>query len=91
MPGLSGGWFIFFTVQGPMLAVESVLKRWARKSRLELPLWAAVPLTWAVLLAVADYFFFPPPMKSGLADDTVAHLTHGYQQLWARGQKLLRS
>jgi hypothetical protein len=89
--GVSGGWFIFFAMQGPMLAAESVLKRWARKGKVELPLWAAIPLTWAVLLAAADWFFFPPPMKTGLADDVVAHLTRAYQQLWERGQALLQA
>ena len=90
VPGVSGGWFTFFAMQGPMLAAESALKRWARRSRRELPLWAAVSLTWAVLLAAADYAFFPPPMKTGLADETVQHLTQAYQQLWARGQAVFK-
>ena len=82
MPGVSGGWLVFFSMQGPMLAVESVLRRWLRKSKREVPLWAAIPMTWSVLLAAAHLFFFPPPVESGLADAVVSRLGETYARLW---------
>ena len=86
MPGVSGGWLCFFAMQGPMLAVESVLKRWMRKGKREVPLWAAILLTWSVLLAAAHLFFFPPPVESGLADAVVSRLGETYARLWPCAQ-----
>lgn len=88
-PGASGGWFIFFAIQGPILAVESELKRWARKNKLELPRSIAVPLTLVILLTLGNFFFFQPPMHSGLADRVVNSLMQSYEAMWTAGREML--
>ena len=89
VPGVSGGWFIFFAIQGPLLAAESELKRWARKRRLEVPRWIAIPVTITLLLTLGDYFFFQPAMQSGLADRVVHSLMHSYEAMWSTATHLV--
>ncbi len=89
VPGATGGWFIFFAIQGPLLAVESELKRWARKRKLEVPRWVAIPLTITLLLTLGDYFFFKPAMQSGLADRVVQSLMQTYTAMWSTARNML--
>ena len=81
-PGATGGWFIFFAIQGPLLAVESALVKWARKRRLTLPRWAAIPLTLTLAMTLGDFLFFRPAIESGLADRVVDSLRETYQSMW---------
>ena len=49
-----------FTLQGPVMCVEALLKREAAKRKLLLRPFEACLLTLAVLFTMAYYLFFPP-------------------------------
>ncbi|CAL8472040.1 g11582 [Coccomyxa elongata] len=87
--GVSGGWFIFFSIQGPLLAVESELRRWARRNKVEVPHWMAILVTLTLLITLGDFFFFKPPMETGLADTVVESLMHTYGAMWTSARHLL--
>lgn len=86
---MSGGWFIFFSIQGPLLAVESELRRWARRNKVEVPRWIATLVTLTLLITLGDFFFFKPPMETGLADRVVESLMHTYGAMWTSARHLL--
>lgn len=65
------GWLIFFSIQGPIVAIENVIKRQLKQNRIQLPWLLRVAMTIAALLTVADKYFFPPVVGSGLADHVV--------------------
>ena len=54
-------WFLFFTIQGPLVCVEAVVR-----SKLRLRGMVAVPVTCALLLAMGSWLFFPPAVRTGL-------------------------
>lgn len=57
---MTGHWLLFFSMQAPLLAVESELRREMKRRGWHVPIWAAVPLTLSFLLLLADWLFFPP-------------------------------
>ncbi|KAK9830467.1 hypothetical protein WJX72_011911 [[Myrmecia] bisecta] len=67
-------WLIYFSIQGPLVLVEIMLKRAAKRRNSRLPAWASIPLTWVVLIWVAHHFFFPPTTETGLADRVLDQL-----------------
>jgi hypothetical protein len=90
-PATAGRWFIFFTSQGPLLAAESSLMKWARKRKIQLPHWAAILLTLSFLMAIGDYFFFRPAIETGLADRVVNSLMGTYKSMWEALQHVLQA
>ena len=77
-------WFLFFSMQGPLLAAESELKKWAKGRKIELPRPVAIVLTCSFLLLLGDYLFFYPAVHSGLADRVVGSLSQTYKGLYRR-------
>ena len=75
MRGVEWRWFLFFSLQGPLLAAESELKKWAKGRKIELPRPAAIVLTCSFLLLLGDALFFYPAVHSGLADRVVGSLS----------------
>ena len=65
------GWLTFFSIQGPIVAVETVIRRQLKQHHIQLPRVVRIAVTVGVLLAIADTFFFPPLTHSGLADHVV--------------------
>lgn len=65
------GWLLFFSIQGPIVAIENVIRQQLKQNRIQLPWPLRVAMTIAVLLTVADKYFFPPVVLSGLADHVV--------------------
>eukprot|EP00877_Chromochloris_zofingiensis_P012585 jgi/Chrzof1/7580/Cz02g29020.t1 len=59
-PYYPGPWFMFFFIQGPLLAVEMRVHKHLRATHKQLPFTAAWTLTTACLLLTAYMFFFPP-------------------------------
>jgi hypothetical protein len=59
-------WVTFFTVQGPIMVAETVLKHYAKRAGLRLPYAASVFLTNFLLIVVARPLFFGPCDWSGL-------------------------
>ena len=58
MRGVEWRWFLFFSLQGPLLALESELKKWAKGRKIELPRPAAIALTCGFLLLLGVFLFF---------------------------------
>ena len=82
MPGISGGWFLWFALQSPLLLAESALRDWASQRGIKLPAWARNALTWAVLLPLADLTYYRQDAVSGLQEDCQRDLQRTFGQLW---------
>lgn len=77
-----GGWFWYFTLQGPLVLIEAVLKSWAAARRIQLPRLVANVLTCAVCMTMATWLFFPPAERdSPLAEYVAADITKTMQPL----------
>ncbi len=61
-------WLTFFSIQVPFMALETVGKKVMKQQHMRLPRWLSILMTMAVLLFLADTFFFPPCLETGLAD-----------------------
>lgn len=61
-------WLTFFSVQVPFMALETVGKQVMKQQHMRLPRWLSILMTMAVLLFLADTFFFPPCLETDLAD-----------------------
>lgn len=59
-------WLAFFTLQGPIMVVEAVLKHYAKAAGFKLPYAVSVFLTNFLLIVVARPLFFGPCDWSGL-------------------------
>lgn len=59
-------WFTFFSIQAPIMAVEAVLVKWAKRRGLLLPRAVSIFLTNFLLIVVANPFFFGPCDWSGM-------------------------
>jgi len=55
--GQTGHWLAFFSLQGPLVILESYVKK---HCGFKLPRWCQVLTTISLLLLVGHYFFFPP-------------------------------
>ena len=64
-------WLTFFSIQAPVIAVETFVRQQLKQHRIHLPHVVQVFVTIAILLAIADAFFFPAVVNSGLADHVV--------------------
>lgn len=71
---LSGYWMAFFTLQGPLLVLESIGRRWLKKKGITVPTLVAIPLTLGLLLTLGDLLFFPDIVRMGIADQVVGNL-----------------
>ena len=89
MPGISGGWLLWFTLQSPLLLAESALRTLAQRQRLRVPAVLGNVLTWIVLLCVAHLTYFRQDAVSGLQDDCRQDLQRTYGPLWSRMQGYL--
>lgn len=78
---ITGHWFLFFTIQAPITALESEIKRWAKRREIALPRWLSIPLTLGLMLVLADWFFFPPCLITGLDDRVTNSMRNNVQGL----------
>lgn len=63
----TGEWLIFFSLQGPIVVLEAIIRRWGRAQGLRPPpRLVAVPYTLLTLLIIAHFYFFPPAISSGI-------------------------
>ena len=69
-------WLLFFTLQGPLLCVEALLKPHLPRSRLLL-----TPVCLLLLLRLGGALFFPVAMRTGLDTRVVAALTQRAQEV----------
>ena len=74
-------WLTFFTIQVPLIALESIGKKLMKRYHLHLPHWVSIMATMAVLLWIADAFFFPPCLETGLADRVLHAIQGNVRQL----------
>ena len=63
-----GKWLVFFSVQGPLLALEALVKAAGKRMGVKLPVLLAIPCTLGILLLLADKYFIPPVVDTGLVD-----------------------
>jgi hypothetical protein len=89
MPGISGGWLLWFALQSPLLLAESALRGWARRRRLNVPAAVGNALTWVVLLGLAHWTYFRQDAVSGLQADCRQDLQRTYGPLWSCMQSYL--
>jgi hypothetical protein len=59
-------WFVFFSVQAPIMAIEAILIKWAKSRQLMLPRPVSIFLTNFLLIVVANPLFFGPCDWSGM-------------------------
>jgi hypothetical protein len=71
---VSGYWLAFFTVQGPVLLVESLGRRWLKLRGMAMPSFLSIPLTLGILLTLGDLLFFPDVTRMGIAGQIVQNL-----------------
>ena len=76
-------WLSFFTIQIPFLALEAYSKRLLKQCNFQVPRWISVPVTLAVLMWMADTFFFPPCLETDLANRVVNAIKDNVRQLIA--------
>ena len=74
-------WLTFFTIQIPFLALEAAGKSLLKKHHLHVPRWISVLATLAVLMWMADTFFFPPCIETDLAERVVQTIKVNVSQL----------
>lgn len=78
---MTGHWFVFFTIQAPIVALESSIKRVFKHRGHELPWWLSIPLTLGLMLILADWFFFPPCFITGLDEKVTSSMRNNIQGL----------
>lgn len=71
---VSGYWLTFFSVQGPLLVMESMARRWMKLRGLAVPKVLSIPLTLGLMLFLGDLFFFPDVTRMGIAGQVVQNL-----------------
>jgi hypothetical protein len=80
-PYLPGYLFLFFFAQGPLMVAEKIIYRSLKQKQLQVPTIVRMLLPNLVLLLTARLFFFPPVMKSGLADLMLEHVSNNIKSL----------
>ena len=81
---LSGFWMAFFSLQGPLLVLESFLRsKWRALGGRNIPNALAVPWTILLLLFMGHVLFFPDIERMGLTDDAVENLAAILLPKWA--------
>lgn len=80
-------WLTFFSMQAPIIAVETFVRQQLKQHRIHLPHVVQVFVTTVVLLTVADAFFFPPVMNSGLADHVVESVKKNIEGIAGMGSR----
>jgi D-alanyl-lipoteichoic acid acyltransferase DltB (MBOAT superfamily) len=81
-----GYWFTFFTIQAPLCAAETALRRYLKAQGRPLPKLAAMAIPNVLMLITAKYFFFPPIEPTGLAELVVSSVAANIQRLVAAVQ-----
>lgn len=71
---ISGQWFAFFSIQGPLVVAEGFLRQALRVRGLTVPKYIANPLTLAFLLFLGDLLFFPDIEGLGIPQQVVTNL-----------------
>jgi len=56
---VSGYWLAFFTLQGPIVILESACRKVFQQRGLMVPSAISVPITLGAMLLIADWLFFP--------------------------------
>ena len=82
--GLGWRWFVFFSLQGPLLALENEIRKWAKPRSVEVPKPVAILFTCSMLMWLGDSLFFYPAVESGLAERIVGSLSETYGGLYER-------
>ena len=82
MPGISGGWMLWFTLQSPLLMAEAALGRWAQRRQLHVHPAVRNSVCWVVLTGLASLTFCRQQRASGLRDDTNGELRRELQKLY---------
>ena len=80
-------WLTFFSMQAPIIALETFVRQQLKQHRIHLPHVVQVFVTVAVLLTVADAFFFPPVVNSGLADHVVESIKKNIEGIAGMGSR----
>lgn len=62
----AGRWFLFFTVQGPLLLAEAGLGRLCRQAGVQVPLPVRVATATATVHMLAHMLFFPDIVEAGV-------------------------
>ena len=82
--GLEWRWFVFFSLQGPLLALENEVRKWAKPRSIQVPKPVAILFTCSMLMWLGDALFFYPAVESGLAERIVGSLSETYGGLYER-------
>ena len=82
--GLGWRWFVFFSLQGPLLALENEIRKRAKPHSIEVPKLVAILFTCSMLMWLGDSLFFYPAVESGLAERIVSSLSESYGGLYER-------
>jgi D-alanyl-lipoteichoic acid acyltransferase DltB (MBOAT superfamily) len=78
----SGSWLMFFTLQGPLLVLESLGRRYMRQNKMmpligmlnKIPHWLRILITLSVLLTLGDWYFFPHVLAMGIPQNVASKL-----------------
>lgn len=74
-------WLTFFTLQIPLLGLESFGKELMKRYGLRVPRPLSILATMAILMYLADLFFFPPCLETDLADRVVKAVNDNFKTL----------
>lgn len=80
---VTGQWFTFFAIQGPIVLMETLLLAALARGGVTIPKPLAVVGALTVLIATGDMFFFPPCLDTGLADRVVQSIKGTFDGLLA--------
>ena len=80
-PYMPGYLFLFFFSQAPLMVVEKMFYKALKQKHVQVPKAVRMLLPNLALLFTARLFFFPPVMKSGLAELIVEHVANNIKSL----------
>lgn len=76
----SGSWLTFFTLQGPLVVLESLSRWYTKQNKMlsamssQIPHSFSVLFTLSVLLTLGDWYFFPDVLAMGIPQNVVSNL-----------------
>lgn len=77
---ISWYWLAFFTIQGPLVVLEGIARRFLRSQNIKVPWVVSWCMTLSVLLVLGDLLFFPYVVKSGITQQVLDNIYQSIPQ-----------